>query len=643
VTRIILILLLSLTALSAADFKTGLDAYQRGDFATALKEWQPIADQGDPHAQYNLGLLYARGEGVPQDHGKAAEWYRKAAEQGVAAAQYNLGVMYANGQGVPKNAQEASRWFLKAAESDVSVAHVGLARIYNEGEGAFRNYAEAEKWYRKAAGEGVASAAFDLGVMYDLGHGVAQNFEEALKWYRQAADAGYAPAATNIGILYYNAQGVKRDLVQAYAWLARAQKMGDPRAGVLLSTTASRMRPADLKKAQALAAEWKPSAAPPTTETARLFKPMPERKAAPPPSVVAAERLPATTQPAARPRSVWTGIERIIAVGDVHGDYEQFAAVLRSAGLIDSNANWTGGKAHLVQTGDILDRGPDSRAVMDLLMTLEKQAEAAGGGVHCLIGNHEAMNVYGDLRYVSPAELASFRSGTGEASRVVAYPDNRGITAPATPRGGGEPLPEHLPGFAEHRAAFAPEGEYGRWVRGHNAVIKINRTLFVHAGLGPKYASWSIDRINDAIRMELNDFTRLHGGLATDEEGPMWYRGLASGNPAEIEPLVNQLLKNFDVDRIVIGHTYAQAAITPRFGGRVVLIDAGLSRVYDNIGKLACLEIDRGHAFALHRGQGLELPKDDDGPDMLRYLKQAAALDPPPSPLLPRIEALGGK
>src|SRR6185295_5418060 len=91
---------------------------------------------------------------------------------------------------------------------------------------------------------------------------------------------------------------------------------------------------------------------------------------------------------------VWTGIDRVVAVGDVHGDHDQLVAVLRSAGLLDAQLKWSGGKAHLVQTGDILDRGPDSRKAMDLLMRLEVEARAAGGEVHCLIGNHEAMNCY---------------------------------------------------------------------------------------------------------------------------------------------------------------------------------------------------------------------------------------------------------
>jgi TPR repeat protein len=663
--RTFLTLVAAAVCLVAADFKAGLEAYNRGDFAAAVREWQPLAEQGDAHAQYNLGLLYARGKGVPQDYARAAEWYRKAADRGVAVAQYNLGVMYANGQGVPKNAQEAANWFRKAAEHGMVAAKTGLGRMYYEGEGSFRNYTEAAQWYRKAADAGVASAAFDLGVLYDLGQGIQPDYAEAMQWYRKAADAGFAPALVNIGILYYNQQGVKRDLVQAYAWFDRALKMGDPRAKELLDATAERMRPGDIKKAKTLSAQWQPPAAKPAPgQTSGWFLPPPAEPATTAATTVATSPAgampppPATstdgetkkneTQPEATGASsspaVWTGIERVIAVGDVHGDYETFAAVLRSAGLIDANSNWTGGNSHLVQTGDVVDRGPDSRAVMDLLMKLEKQAANAGGAVHCLIGNHEAMDVYGDLRYVSPGEFAAFRPGGGEASRD-AYPDHQqDVTAPATPHGASAPTAvESLPGFRERAEAFGPEGVYGKWIRSHKAVIKIDRTLFLHGGLSQKYEDWSIDRINDAVRQELNDFTRLHGGVVTDEEGPLWYRGLAEGDERQLEPLVDELLKHFDVDRIVVGHTYAQGAITPRFNGKVILIDIGLSRVYDNLGKIGCLEIDRGHAYALHRGQGLELPKDENGPDMLRYLQQAASLDPKPSPLLPRIAELQNK
>jgi TPR repeat protein len=645
-------LLLSLFSLCglAADFQAGLEAYNKGDFATALKEWQPLAEQGDANSQYNMGLLYARGQGVPQDYEKALAWYQKAANQDVPAAEYNLGVMYANGQGVAANPEEARRWFLKAAAKGVGEAVSGLATIYSEGEGAFQNYSEAEKYYRQAAQRGVASAAFNLGVMYDVGQGVKPDYGEALKWYRQAAEAGYASAMTNIAILYYNGQGVKRDLSEAYVWFARAQKLDDPRAKEMISMAHDKLKPKELKLADARVDEWRAQgkAQPEVDRAEVLFK---HAGASAQATGETADRAVLTL--AASPASsggaaaqvaaaVWTGVARVIAIGDVHGDYESFAAALRSAGLIDTDGNWAGGNTHLVQTGDIVDRGPDSRAVMDLLIKLQKQAAAAGGAVHCLLGNHEAMNVYGDLRYVSPFEFAAFAATQSQAGRAASYDaDHQAMTAAATPEmDPSQSDREHPAGSMERQAAFSAEGEYGKWLRGDNAVIKIDRTLFVHAGLGAKYADWSIDRINQEVRRELADFSRLHGGVVTDEEGPLWYAGLAKGDERQLEPLVDQLLKNFDVDRIVVGHTYARAAITPRFGGKLILVDAGIPRVYDNVSKIACLEIDRGEVYALHRGRKLELPKDEEGPDMLRYLKQAAALDPQPSPLEGRIAQL---
>lgn len=624
------VLLLVCAAACAADFQAGLAAYNRGDFAAALKEWQPLAEQGDANSQYNLGLMYARGQGVARDYKQAAQWYEKAAQQGVPAAEYNLGVMYANGQGVPKSSQDAEKWFLKAAQQGVRAAETDLGNIYSEGDGAFKNYSEAEQWYRKAADQGIASAAFNLGVMYDLGQGVTQDYAQAIQWYRKAADQGYAAAMTNLGILYYNAQGVKRDLIQAYCWFERAMHRGDPRAPDLIDVTAEKMTKAQIAKAQTQINSWQPNMKAPVTETANLFAPAPAAQqpatpvapvtaaAAQPPQQAstaqqasqqgAADRVSAPAPPASPHidstvrQDVWTNVDRVIAVGDVHGDYEQFVKVLQSAGLINGNGDWIGGKTHLVQTGDVVDRGPDSRAVMDLLMKLQKQAEAAGGGVHCLIGNHEAMDVYGDLRYVSPGEYSAFRTVGSDAARAENYMAyHQEMTAAAKPvmnRADWEK--EHPPGFAEHRAAFGPEGKYGKWIRSHNTIIKIDRTLFVHAGLGATYEDWSLDQINDEVRKELDDFNALHGGVATDEQGPLWDRELAKGDEAKLEPLVNALLKHFDVDRIVVGHTYAKGAVTQRFGGKVLLIDVGISRVYDNVGKVGCLEIKGGRAMAIY-------------------------------------------
>jgi len=320
----------------------------------------------------------------------------------------------------------------------------------------------------------------------------------------------------------------------------------------------------------------------------------------------------------AQAEDVWNGVDRIVAVGDVHGDYEQFVAVLRSAGLIDAGGNWTGGKTHLVQTGDMVDRGPQSRRVLDLVMKLESQAARSGGYVHALIGNHEAMNFEGDLRYVSPADFASYQSESSEEE------------------------PGKPPGYAGHRRLWGPDGTYGKWIRGLNAIVRINDTVFVHGGIGPKYASRSIREINDRIREELNDPSKLQGGWAMDPEGPLWYRGLADGDEQALGMHVAAVLKNLKAERMVIGHTFTDGAITPRFGGKVLQIDIGLARIYDPLLRQECLVIENGRPFVLHRGTRLELPTDE-GKDMLRYLKEASALDPQPSSLRKRIAELESK
>ena len=106
----------------------------------------------------------------------------------------------------------------------------------------------------------------------------------------------------------------------------------------------------------------------------------------------------------------WEGVERIVAIGDLHGDYGNYIATLKAAGLIDKKGKWSGGNTHLVQTGDIPDRGPDTGKIIKHITKLGKQAQKKGGRVHNLIGNHEAMNVYGDLRYVHDGEFEVFKT-----------------------------------------------------------------------------------------------------------------------------------------------------------------------------------------------------------------------------------------
>ncbi len=145
-------------ALVGSDYQAGVDAYNRGDYDTALKEFRPLAVQGDPKAQNKMGVLYVLGEGVPQDYTEAVKWYRLAAEQGEAAAQYNLGLMYNNGQGVPQDYTEAVRWFRLGADQGEAAAQFNLGVMYFSGHGVARNYIQAYMWASLAAAQGNENA-----------------------------------------------------------------------------------------------------------------------------------------------------------------------------------------------------------------------------------------------------------------------------------------------------------------------------------------------------------------------------------------------------------------------------------------------------------------------------------------------------
>ncbi|MGH9603746.1 MAG: metallophosphoesterase, partial [Terriglobales bacterium] len=204
--------------------------------------------------------------------------------------------------------------------------------------------------------------------------------------------------------------------------------------------------------------------------------------------------------------------QRIVAVGDVHGDFDALLGILRTAGVVDENLQWIGGKTILVQTGDVLDRGPRSRSVMDLLMMLEKQAPKSGGRVMALLGNHEVMNIMGDLRYVTSQEYAAFADAKSEERRRAAYQDylawRKGQSDMAPPGPGFEQewMQSHPQGFVEHRKAFSPEGKYGRWLREHAAVAKVGDILFLHGGVHPKLAGTSVEEMNRRVREEIRAF-----------------------------------------------------------------------------------------------------------------------------------------
>lgn len=146
-----LLLLLFTSNGFTADYSKGFDAYSEGDYATALSEWQPLAEQGDRDGQFGLGLLYANGWGVELNDDEALKWYRLAVEQGHAEAAYNLAVMCANGWGVPQSDDEAFKWYSIAAEGGFTTAQISLGKMYAIGFGAPQDNVQAHKWYNIAA------------------------------------------------------------------------------------------------------------------------------------------------------------------------------------------------------------------------------------------------------------------------------------------------------------------------------------------------------------------------------------------------------------------------------------------------------------------------------------------------------------
>ena len=138
-----------------AGFDEGLAAYYRGDYATALEEWLPVAEQGHADAQYNLGSMYDEGQGVPRDAAEAAKWHRKAAVQGHADAQLSLALMYSYGDGVPQDYTKAAKWYRLAAEQGRARAQYILGIMYVKGQGVPQDYFQAHMWWNLAAALGL--------------------------------------------------------------------------------------------------------------------------------------------------------------------------------------------------------------------------------------------------------------------------------------------------------------------------------------------------------------------------------------------------------------------------------------------------------------------------------------------------------
>jgi hypothetical protein len=228
--------------------------------------------------------------------------------------------------------------------------------------------------------------------------------------------------------------------------------------------------------------------------------------------------------------------------------------------------------------------------VVDLLIRLEREAAAAGGRVYALVGNHEFMRVVGDWRYVSPGEFKAFQNAASVDLRDRVRDSNAeraAKSARAEKREFNEreyrsQFDKDFPlGYFEMQLAFGKDGEYGKWVRSRLAAVKINGVLFIHGGVSDAVANLGCQGLNAEVRSDLAAAPvppdKIMSLLSATEDGPLWYRGMASEPEATFEPMLDSILRRLGARAVVIGHTpMASGQITPRFGGRVVLIDTGM-------------------------------------------------------------------
>lgn len=235
----------------------------------------------------------------------------------------------------------------------------------------------------------------------------------------------------------------------------------------------------------------------------------------------------------------------ILAVSDAHGQFDSLRRLLQAQGVMDGALRWRFGRGHLVVVGDVFDRGPQVTEILWFLRALAEEARKAGGAVHQLLGNHEAMILTGDTRYAHPR-----------------YGAARG-------------------GLAAHGAHYGPDTELGRWLRSRPTLLQIGSFLFVHGGPSPAFLArgFTLERANRAVRKALGA-----GGRASEEaafllgrEGPLWYRGLLPEAPGDSasDSQVEAVAAAFGVRAMVVGHT-TQPSLGSHRGGRVFAIDAGL-------------------------------------------------------------------
>ena len=244
-------------------------------------------------------------------------------------------------------------------------------------------------------------------------------------------------------------------------------------------------------------------------------------------------------------------LARVVAIGDLHADEAQAMAVLKLAGLVDDSGTWAAGDTTFVQTGDVTDRGPDSKRLIELIERLEGEAAAAGGRVVALNGNHEVMNLLGDWRYVTEGDVAQFG------------------------------------GVEERKASLAPDGETGARLRELGVAAVVDRVAYAHGGITAAWAERGVDGINATPLEQLGD------------DSPIWFRGYLADDETQACVELEKALLELGAERMVVGHTTQRTGrIASRCGGRVLGIDVGIASHYG--GNLAALELRHGEPYALY-------------------------------------------
>ncbi len=299
----------------------------------------------------------------------------------------------------------------------------------------------------------------------------------------------------------------------------------------------------------------------PGTPAAKATKPKPAVQAKAP-----TQGAKVTLPPWKRPQAA-----RVVAMGDVHGDLGAMRRALRAAGVLDDADQWSGGAAVLVQTGDLLDRGDQEQEIVDLLDRLRGQARASGGDVVEVVGNHESMNVMGDLRYVTPGGYKDFEDVSG-----LNLEDPRLQTLPAPARA--------------RRAAFKPGGPYAMRLAQHNVIVQVGTDVFAHGGVLPQHVAYGVGKINAEMHAWMTGAGPVPSYLQ-DDQSPMWTR-LYARDGAEVCAVLQKTLEGLQAKRLFVGHTPQMKGPTQACDGALWRIDVGMASHYG--GTPAALVLEPG-------------------------------------------------